>query len=131
DVLEDNRWDILRGHRIGLITNVSGVDRAGNPTLDLLRSAPGVELVSVFTPEHGYGATSPFSPQRGEKVREARMRGFSAAEGSSPSSAFGTFSPAGGGEGTPVYSIYDTSHKPSREQLADLDTLVFDIQDAG
>jgi uncharacterized protein YbbC (DUF1343 family) len=91
DVLEGNRWDILRGHRVGLITNVSGVDGRGNPTIDLLRSAPGVELVSVFSPEHGLAMTT----------------------------------------SVPVISLYDERRKPAREQLANLDTLVFDIQDVG
>jgi uncharacterized protein YbbC (DUF1343 family)/CubicO group peptidase (beta-lactamase class C family) len=91
DVLEGNRWDILRGHRVGLITNVSGVDMRGNPTVDLLRSAPGVELVSVFTPEHGFQANAPVT----------------------------------------VIDLYDARRKPTREQLANLDTLVFDIQDVG
>ena len=91
DVLEANRWDVLRGHRVGLITNVSGIDRAGNPTIDLLRSAIGVEFVSLFSPEHGLAMTT--------KV--------------------------------PVIDLYDARRKPTREQLADIDTLVFDIQDVG
>jgi len=91
DTLTANRWDVLRGHRVGLITNVSGVDRSGNPTVDLLRSAIGVDLVAVFTPEHGFGATID----------------------------------------VPVISLYDERRKPTREQLANLDTLVFDIQDIG
>src|SRR6185369_8806222 len=91
DTLTSNRWDVLRGHRVGLITNVSGVDRSGNPTVDLLSSAIGVELVAVFTPEHGFGA----------KID------------------------------VPVISLYDERRKPTPEQLANLDTLVFDIQDIG
>ncbi len=91
DVLEGNRWDILRGHRVGLITNVSGIDRAGNPTLDLLRSAPDVDLVSVFSPEHGLAMRTDIA----------------------------------------VIDLYGKQRKPSREQLANIDTLVFDIQDIG
>ncbi len=90
DVLEGNRWDILRGHRIGLITNVSGIDRAGNPTIDLLRSAPDVKLVKVFAPEHGLGYPASVT----------------------------------------AIDLYK-QRKPTREQLADIDTLVFDIQDIG
>jgi len=101
DVLEGNRWDILRGHRVGLITNVSGIDRAGNPTLELLRSAMGVRLVTLFTPEHGYGALSPVN-----------WKGRA-------------------GEGNSVVSLYDTQRKPTQDQLKDIDTLVFDIQDIG
>jgi uncharacterized protein YbbC (DUF1343 family)/CubicO group peptidase (beta-lactamase class C family) len=93
DVLEAKHYALLRGHRVGLITNVSGIDRAGNPTIDLLRSAPGVELAEVFSPEHGLlGATA---------------------------------------SGLPVYSLYDERRAPTREQLAKIDTLVFDLQDVG
>jgi len=95
DTLTSNRWDVLRGHRVGLITNVSGVDRSGNPTVDLLRSAIGVDLVALFTPEHGFGQSVRMTPS------------------------------------IPVISLYDERRKPAPEQLANLDTLVFDIQDIG
>src|SRR5204863_1456317 len=53
DNLVAKRFEPLRGLRLGLITNQTGIDRAGNPTIDLLRSAPGGTLAALFSPEHG------------------------------------------------------------------------------
>jgi uncharacterized protein YbbC (DUF1343 family) len=103
DVLESNGYETLNGMRVGLITNQSGIDHAGNPTIDVLRSAPGVTLVALFSPEHGI---------RGDvdaKVADDTDRV----------------------SGLPVYSLYGERRKPTREQLANLDALVFDIQDIG
>ena len=101
DVLHASGYAALQGMRIGLITNQSGIDRTGNPTVDLLRSAPGVTLAAIFTPEHGLRGTFD------DKVADEQYRGI------------------------PVYSLYGERRKPSREQLAGLDALVFDVQDIG
>ncbi len=53
DVLERDGFARFRGHRVGLVTNASGVDRSGARTADVLRAAPGVTLVALFSPEHG------------------------------------------------------------------------------
>jgi len=103
DALVAKRFAPLRGLRIGVITNNSGIDRSGNPTIDLLRSAPGVDVKAIFAPEHGLYGTAD------EKVGDLRdpVRNL------------------------PVYSLYGESRAPKPEQLAGLDALVFDIQDAG
>jgi uncharacterized protein YbbC (DUF1343 family)/CubicO group peptidase (beta-lactamase class C family) len=103
DVLVSRRFDALRGMRIGLITNQTGIDRAGNPTIDLLRSAPGVTLVALFSPEHG-------------------VRGVLDAKVSDTTDPISDL---------PIYSLYGETRKPKPEQLAGLDALVFDIQDIG
>ncbi|HEX3068847.1 MAG TPA: exo-beta-N-acetylmuramidase NamZ domain-containing protein [Thermoanaerobaculia bacterium] len=103
DHLEAERYAPLRGMRVGLITNHTGIDRAWNPTIDLLRSAPGVTLVALFSPEHGIRGTAD------AKTGDER----------DPVS------------GLPVYSLYGDARKPKPEQLAGLDALVFDIQDVG
>jgi uncharacterized protein YbbC (DUF1343 family)/CubicO group peptidase (beta-lactamase class C family) len=103
DHLEAEKYASLRGMRIGLITNHTGIDRAWNPTADLLRSAPGVTLVALFSPEHGIRGTV-----------DAKM-----GDERDPVS------------GLPVYSLYGETRKPKPEQLAGLDALVFDIQDVG
>ncbi|HEY6844518.1 MAG TPA: exo-beta-N-acetylmuramidase NamZ domain-containing protein, partial [Thermoanaerobaculia bacterium] len=103
DVLIARRYEPLRGLRIGLITNQTGIDRAGNPTIDLLRSAPGVTLVSLFSPEHG-------------------IRGVADANVSDTTDAV---------SGLPIYSLYGETRKPKPEQLANIDALVYDIQDIG
>lgn len=103
DVLSANGYRELQGMRVGLITNQTGVDRAGNPTIDLLRSAPGVELAALFSPEHGIRGRAD------EAVRDE----------------------VDAITGLPIYSLYGERRRPSREQLAGLDALVFDVQDIG
>lgn len=103
DHLEAERYASLRGMRIGLITNHTGIDRAWNPTIDSLRSAPGVTLVALFSPEHGIRGT--VDAKVGDSVDPV--------------------------SGLPVYSLYADTRKPKPEQLAGLDALVFDIQDVG
>lgn len=102
DVLHATRYEALQGLRIGLITNQTGIDRIGNSTIDLLRSAPGVHLVALFSPEHGIRGTEDH-----EDVGDDRVSGL------------------------PVHSLYNERRKPSPEQLQGLDALVFDIQDIG
>ena len=103
DVVVAEHFQPLQGMRLGLITNQTGIDRSGNPTIDLLRSAPGVNLVALFSPEHGIRGVAD------EKVSD-------------------TVDPA---SGLPIYSLYGETRKPKPEQLANLDALVFDIQDVG
>ena len=103
DVLAGKRFEPLRGMRIGLITNHTGIDKAWNSTIDLLRGAPGVTLVSLFSPEHGIrgGADDTVSDATDEA------------------------------SGLPIYSLYGASRQPTPEQLANVDALVFDVQDIG
>ncbi len=103
DVLETNEFRPLRGLKIGLVTNHTGRDRKGEATIELLQHAPGVELKALFSPEHGI---------RGD---------VDAAVGDSVDPR----------SGLPVYSLYGKRRAPAPEQLAGLDALVFDIQDAG
>jgi uncharacterized protein YbbC (DUF1343 family)/CubicO group peptidase (beta-lactamase class C family) len=103
DHLEAERYASLRGMRVGLITNHTGIDRSWNPSIDLLRSAPDVTVVALFSPEHGIRGTV-----------DANI-----ADTTDPVS------------GLPLYSLYGDTRKPKPEQLAGLDALVFDIQDVG
>ncbi|MFO1458990.1 MAG: DUF1343 domain-containing protein [Verrucomicrobiota bacterium] len=104
DVLEQSDFVAVRGLRLGLVTNQTGRDRAGHPTIDVLRSAPGVRLVALFSPEHGI---------RGALDQE------SIGDSTDPQS------------GLPVFSLYGERRAPTPAQLNDLDALVFDIQDIG
>jgi uncharacterized protein YbbC (DUF1343 family)/CubicO group peptidase (beta-lactamase class C family) len=103
DVLSAENFSSLKGLRVGLITNHTGLDSRGRTTLDLLRSAPGIKLRAVFSPEHG------LSGEDDEKMSAMEK-------------------PAAG---LPVYSLYSSIRKPTEGMLTDLDALVFDIQDAG
>jgi uncharacterized protein YbbC (DUF1343 family) len=103
DVLRDEAFERLRGRRVGLITNVSGRARDGASSIDLIRTAPGVRLVALFAPEHGLTSAANGSIANG---RDART-------------------------GLPIYSLYGEAFAPSSDSLADVDMLVFDVQDVG
>src|SRR5215211_7966995 len=53
EVLLSDSIHLVRGKRVGLITNHSGRDRRGTSTVDLLHRAPGVRLTALYGPEHG------------------------------------------------------------------------------
>ena len=103
DVLEAEHFAPLEGRRVGLITNLTGVDAAGRRTIDLLEHAPGVKLLAVFSPEHGI-----------EGQADSRV----------PSSTDAA-------TGLPLYSLYGDTERPTDRMLEGLNALVFDIQDAG
>lgn len=103
DVIAAEKFTPLRGKRVGLITNHTGVDAQGRSAIELLKRAPGVRLVAIFSPEHGVAGRAD------EQVASTK----------DPAS------------GLPVYSLYGDSRRPSDEMLAGIEALVFDIQDAG
>lgn len=103
DVLVNERFASLAGRRVGLITNHTGLDRFGRRTIDLLHDAPNVDLVCLLSPEHGlYGK---FDEKVGHAI-DPRTK-------------------------LKVWSLYGDTKKPTKQMLADIDTLVFDIQDIG
>ena len=95
----------LRGQRVGLITNHSGRDRAGTSTIDLLAKAPGVRLVALYGPEHGIRGTAQAGATIANSVDSAT--------------------------GVPVFSLYGATRVPTAAMLANIDVLVYDIQDVG
>jgi uncharacterized protein YbbC (DUF1343 family) len=105
DVLEDRGFDILKGKRVGLITNPTGVSQDLRSTVDILFEAPEVELVALFGPEHG--------------VRGNFFAGDKVDDDVDPVT------------GVPVYSLYGKRKRPTPESLENVDVLVFDIQDIG
>ncbi len=104
DVLRRDGFRLLKGRRVGLITNQTGISRDGLSTIQLLHQAEGVELVALFSPEHGL---------------EGKLDVAHIADGREPKS------------GLTVYSLYGKTRRPTPEMLDGIDTLVFDIQDIG
>ena len=104
DVLRRDGFERLKGRRVGLITNHTGLSRDGISTVHLLAHAPGVRLRKLFSPEHGVAG----------QLDQAVI-------GDSTHT----------GTGIEVISLYGKSRRPTREMLSGLDTLVFDIQDVG
>jgi uncharacterized protein YbbC (DUF1343 family) len=105
EVLLSDSLHLIKGKRVGLLTNHSGRDRNGTSTIDLLFRAPGVKLTALFGPEHGIRGVA----KAGEKIS------------SSVDSA----------TGVKVYSLFGDVPVPTPEMLADVDVLVYDIQDVG
>jgi uncharacterized protein YbbC (DUF1343 family) len=104
DVLARDGFTALAGRRVGLITNRTGIDRGGRSTIRLLHEAPTVELVALFSPEHGLdGSLDVPRIAHGEDAAT----------------------------GLRVYSLYGDTRRPLPEMLAGIDTLVYDIQDIG
>jgi uncharacterized protein YbbC (DUF1343 family) len=103
DVLESEKFASLRSKRVGLITNQTGLDSYGHRTIDLLARAEGVKLIAIFSPEHGIGGLADASVSN---------------QADAPT-------------GLPIYSLYGATRRPTSEMLRGIDTLVFDIQDAG
>lgn len=105
EVLRDNGFEQLRGKRVGLITNPTGVDNNLVSTIDILAQAPDVQLVALYSPEHGVRG----DVHAGDKVENT----------------------VDAATGVPVFSIYGKNLKPTPEMLKDVDVLVYDIQDNG
>ena len=105
DMLERYGFEELRGKRVGLVTNPSGVDRYLRSTIDVLFDAPEVNLVALYGPEHG--------------VRGDAYAGDHVASGKDPKT------------GLPVYSLYGSTRQPTPAMLKDIDVMVYDIQDVG
>ncbi len=105
EVLQDRGFEGLKGKRVGLVTNPSGVDRYLNSTVDILYNAPGVELVALYGPEHGVRG----DVYAGGKVTDTKDAAT----------------------GLPVYSLYGSTRKPTPQMLEGIDVMVYDIQDVG
>lgn len=105
EVLLRDSLHLLRGKRVGLITNHSGRDRAGVRTIDLLARAPGVTLAAIFGPEHGLAGVA----RDGARIASGRDSAT----------------------GVPVHSLYGERLAPTAAMLAELDALVYDVQDVG
>lgn len=105
EILLKDQKELLKGKRVGLITNPTGIDSELNSIVDLLNDDPDIELTALYGPEHGVRGDA----QAGSSV------GFYIDEKT----------------GLPVYSLYGKTKKPTPEMLENVDVLVFDIQDVG
>ena len=107
DVLEAEGFAPIRGKSIGLLTHPAGVNMHGTSTIDILRHAPGVRLLALFSPEHGLHGEYSAGTNYFDRV-DART-------------------------GLMVHSLYNGTpdHKPTKAQLKGIDAMVIDLQDIG
>lgn len=104
DVLRRDEFRQLTGQRVGLITNHTGMTRDGVSTVVLLNQAPEVSLAALFSPEHGF---------------EGKLDVSRIGDATDPLT------------GLKIFSLYGKTRRPTKEMLAEIDTIVFDIQDIG
>lgn len=105
DVLLESGAEILKGKRVGLITNPTGVTSHLDSNIEAFLKETNFKLVALFGPEHGVRGDA----QAGDVVKNAVDEKTDLAE----------------------YSLYGETRKPTPEMLQGIDSLVFDIQDVG
>lgn len=103
EVLLTDSIHLIRGKRVGLITNHTGVGPMGKSSIDLLHAAPEVKLTALYGPEHGIRGVARAGDHVGSSV-DAET-------------------------GVPIYSLYGETRVPNDSMLKDVDVLIYDIQD--
>lgn len=103
DVLARDGFAPLKGKRVGLVTNHTGRSANGATTIDSIQQAAGVQLVALFSPEHGIRGILD------DKVASTRDEKT----------------------GLPIHSLYGDTRRPTDAMLSGLDTIVVDLQDIG
>lgn len=97
---------LVKGKRVGLVTNQTGINADKASTIDIFHKDPRINLVALFAPEHG--------------IRGDIKAGETVPGGKDP------------GTGLPIHTLYGANgHKPTKQALDTIDVLVYDIQDVG
>lgn len=104
DVLQKDDFQLLKGVRVGLITNHTGCNREGVSAVQLFRDSSAVELTALFSPEHGFEGKLDIPTVDDSKDESTGLR---------------------------IFSLYGKTRRPTADMLKDVDVLVFDIQDIG
>ena len=102
EAFAEKEYKILKGKKVGIITNITGVDRNLRSSVDIISSLPDVKIVSIFAPEHGF---------KGGKMGFIEDKKLN--------------------ESVKIFSLYGKTRRPTKEMLKGIDVLIFDIQDIG
>lgn len=105
DLLISENLSLIENKKLGIITNHTGILSNGTHLVDTLFSIKNINISSLFGPEHGIRGDAP----DGQTIKDGKDSKT----------------------GLPVYSLYGKTKKPTKEMLADVDILLFDIQDIG
>ena len=97
-------FQLIAGSRVGVIASSASVSPEGH-IVELLVAAPDVEVAAVFSPEHGFRGDQPAGTEVADEIDRVT--------------------------GLPVFSLYGATRKPSESMLADIDVLIYDLQDVG
>src|SRR6476660_150088 len=106
EILLESKLDLLRGSRVGLIVNPASINSRFHHAADLFHQHPKINLTALFGPQHGIRGETQDNMIEWQTFRDTRT-------------------------GVPAYSLYGATRKPTSDVLADVDVLVFDIQDVG
>ena len=105
DYLEQSKFEVLQGKRVGLLTHPAGKNGKGESTVDVFVRSSDVNLVALFGPEHGIYGDEKASVPVDDKIDKKT--------------------------GLPVFSLYGKFRKPTEKMLGTIDSLVVDLQDVG
>lgn len=105
DVLLAKRIDLIKGKRLGIVTNHSALLSNGVHLVDTLFHRKDVTISALFGPEHGIRGDAP----DGTTISHGKDAGT----------------------GLEVYSLYGKVYKPTKDMLKNVDVLIYDIQDVG
>src|SRR5262252_5442753 len=105
-LLEGPDSSLIKGTRIGLVSNPASVDSRLVHASDRLAAEDDWTLTALFGPQHGFRSDLQENMIESPHARDAKRR-------------------------LPVYSLYSETREPTREMLADVDVLVIDLQDVG
>lgn len=97
--------NVFQGKRLGIIANHTAYDRSGKFIVDVFRKIPGMNIVALFSPEHGFWGVAPDAERIDNQIHPIYK--------------------------LPIHSLYGKTQKPTEDMLKNVDVLVFDIQDIG
>jgi len=98
--------DLLRGRRVGVVSNPASVDGSFRHLVDRVAEVPGATLAAIFGPQHGFRSDVQDNMIETPHADDVRR-------------------------GVPIYSLYSETREPTAQMLAGLDLLVVDLQDVG
>jgi uncharacterized protein YbbC (DUF1343 family) len=104
-LLDEDRA-LLTGARVALVSNPASIDSRIRHSADILAGDPGVDLVALFGPQHGFRSDLQDNMIETPHARDAQRR-------------------------MPIYSLYSETREPTPEMLREIDVLVVDLQDVG
>lgn len=105
DVFLEKHKEKIKNKKVGLVTNLTGLNHELESTIDLLYKQKDIELVALYGPEHGIRGDAKAGEEVGSSIDELTA--------------------------LPVHSLYGETRKPTKEMLDDIDVLIFDLQDIG
>jgi uncharacterized protein YbbC (DUF1343 family) len=106
EVLLESKLDLLDGARVGLIVHPASINSRFEHAADLFHQANRINLTALFGPQHGIRGETQDNMIEWQSFLDKQT-------------------------GLPAYSLYGETRKPTHEMLADIDVLVFDLQDVG